>query len=538
MNIDWTRCATVPHPHQKTGVEWLLTPFDIARGRIIPNVYLLGDAVGVGKSKQVVDTSQFLFTDYKTIDTMVLVTPAFARGVWADPDPALGEVAKHAHLPVGNTIVEYSVRNDRLVAPPSDQLLWIVTNYEFIRRPERLLPLMQFLKGRRYWLVPDESWALSDHTTAQWQAVAALRHTGWVPESRGRKDPTWKAIRQTGIESARITLLNGTPVADTPLDLFAQARLLHSTILGFKYFSHFRARYAVMRPNSSFPMITGWQNLEELFSKVSPYILRREVQQCEILEPVLIEARLSETTWRIYKQMRDEMVAWLNTDEASVAKQAMTKGMRLAQITSGFLGGVEEIPNLLSDSMDELLPPEQTGPVRVLSCEKLDALMGFLSQQRPLPNRLVVWSRFRPEIERTALALAGDGERQTYKLYGARSKGDRDESKAAIRALNPDIPVDGPIAVVAHAAAGGAALNFSGASLDITLSYDFSLRIYTQKRGRINRGRRRPIQYVDVVATGPQGQRTVDHHVLAALRGKEDIASWGASMWKQKLLSE
>ncbi len=551
IEIDWKRCKTTPYPHQEEGVRWLLTDQDTAARRLIPRVYLLGDNVGVGKSKQTLDSAQFLW-EAQAIDTVVVCCPAFARGVWADPDPALGEIAKHGWTSVHNRVIEYCVKTSRLVAPPSNHLLWIVTNYEFIRRPERLLPLAKFLHGRRYWLVPDESWALADHTTAQWKAVASLRHWGWIKPAQIKSDLLWKDIQAQGLESSRITLLNGTPVADTPLDLYAQGRLLHSTIPGVHVgtngkiapwsWTTFRARYAVMRPNSHFPEIVGWQNLEELRDRFKPYILRREVEQCEILEPVLVEAKLKDETWRIYTQMRNEMVAWLSSNggEASVAKQALVKGLRLAQITSGFLGGVEAMP-LGEDFLDfdaEVPAPTEhvvTGTLREIGREKLDALIAWLEQLRPLPPRVIIWSRFRPEIERTASVLAEMTGRKVHKLYGGQS---REERREAILALNPDVSIDTPVGVVAHAAAGGAALNFSGASLDITLSYDFSLRIYTQKRGRINRGLKRPIQYVDFVATGPRGQRTVNHHVLSALRSKEDIASWTAATWKRKLLEE
>lgn len=518
IELDWDRCATEARPHQRIGTRWLVTDSDPARGRVVPCVYLLADEVSVGKSKQQVDATQFLWND-SAIDSVVVCGPAQGRGVWADPRPAMGEVAKHGHKTVPNEIVEYSVRRDRIKDFHPKALTWMVTNYEFIRRPERLVPLLTKLQGKRFWLVCDEAWALADVSTAQWKAVHKIRQL-----------------------AQRVTLLNGTPVVDTPLDVYGQAFMMHSRILGIRsartggpVFSHFRARYAMLKPNVSFPLITGWQNLEELRAKMEPYILRRLVADVypEVveLEPVLVEAKLSEENWRIYRQMRDEMVAWLSTDEASVTQQAMVRGLRLAQITSGFLGGVQRMDEEGFLDFGGPVMGVPPGQVKEIGREKLDAALDFLKRLQPSPNRILAWSRFRPEIERTAKELG----RRTHLLYGGAKK------QGALDALNPDLDPGEPVAVVGSRGAGGAAVNLAGADLEINLSYTFLLREFLQARGRTSGGRRLgrpPIRRVDIVATGPKGQRTIDHVVLNELREKKSIADWTAATWRQKLLEE
>jgi hypothetical protein len=541
FEIDWTRCATTPRDHQKLGVRTLLRRDDPADGRVIPDVFLLGDEVGAGKSKQGIDTAQILY-EAGVIDTVVVECPAAARGVWANPDPELGEVAKHGWPSITNTIIEYSVRfGDKPLRKTYGRdkgLLWLVTNYEFIRRDERLGPLLSFLANRRYWLICDEAWALKDCGTDQWKATHKIRRM-----------------------AARVTLLNGTPVTEDPLDLFAQMKMLDVRILGFKYFSHFRNYYAEMKPNVSFPMITGWKNLEELREKVRPYVLHRKTRDCfdlpPVLDPVLIEAKLTDDNWRIYKGMRDEMVSWLelkpeeNIGTASIARQAIVKAMRLAQITSGYVGGVQDVDMSEGDFLDfsdgkfedvatfkddhPVIAP--TVVVREIGTEKLDALIAWLERLWPVPNRILVWCRFRLEVERTASRLAADTHwKRMHLLYGSQSQAERD---AAIAALNPGILPSEPTGVVGNPNAGGAGVNLAGASLAATLSHDTKLRVYLQARGRIDRpGQTQPIRYVDVVATGPKGQRTIDHHILAALRGKQDIARWTTATWRSKLLEE
>ena len=61
-----------------------------------------------------------------------------------------------------------------------------------------------------------------------------------------------------------------------------------------------------------------------------------------MLPPITVEARLSDSNWKLYRSMRDDMVTWLGK-EVSVSRQAIVKMLRLCQITSGFLGGLEEM---------------------------------------------------------------------------------------------------------------------------------------------------------------------------------------------------
>lgn len=540
FELNWSRCPLPPRDHQKEGVKFLL------RCKTPSGHYGAGnfDEVGAGKTKQVIDTAQILYEGGE-IDTVLVLTPSYARGVWADPSPQLGEIAKHGWAGVTNYVQEYAVRTAKALgkgpygptAAPTAPLRWIVSNYEFIRVEDRLVKLLAYLATRRFWLVCDESWTIANKNTK-----------------------TWKSTFQIRKMASRTTILNGTPIAEDPLDLNGQMAMLDEQILGFKFLDRYgrqrwstsdtrmRERYALMKPNVSFPQIIGWQNLEELSAKVAPYVIRRLTRECfdlpPILDPIMIEAKLDDNEWRLYKQMRDDMVAWLGTDTASVAKQAIVKGLRLAQITSGFLGGLErfaETPEgMLDFDSDQPVPdlPENTPPQEI-GRSKLDAMLEWLQHFHPLPNRLLIWSRHRAEIERTARAFDGSAphlDRKMLLLYGQQSAADR---AAAIRALHPDIEPEEPIGVCGIASAGGAGLNFSGCWLEITLSHFFNLRIYLQKRGRIDRpGQMHPIQYVDVVATGPKGQRTIDHHVLASLRGKQDIAEWTASTWRQKLMEE
>lgn len=528
--------------------------------------FALFDEVGAGKSKQVVDAAQILYR-VGVIDTVLVITPGFARSTWAEEDPILGEVAKHAWDATPNVIHEYH-KHYFALALEANALNWVVTNFEFVRRKEREHDLLKQLRGRKVWLVIDESWAV-----------------------KGNSDQTKACLRIRYKRCDRATILNGTPLADgKPLDLFYQMQMLDRDILGVTSMTHFKAKYCITgkadpkRPWEA-KRIVGYQNLDEFNARIAPHVLSRRTRDCwdlpEMLPPVLVEAPMSHGTWKIYKEMRDEMVTWIGT-QASISRQAIVRILRLAQITSGFLGGLESIdldPDLSlgagvsTSSASSLLGPapqwlrsihEQApsiqsqstanpspahagsvlavppvvappaGPVtREIGREKLDALMHWLGTFEAQPKKLLVWCRFTPEQLRTADELKRLYPRVEM-LIGGQSAEERRSAKAL---LAPNGDPD-PGAVVGKQSAGGASVNFSAANIAIYLSQGPRLLERTQSIGRIERpGQQNKMTIVDIVATGPKKQKTIDHHILKALREKKDMADWTVGEWR-RILSE
>ena len=69
------------------------------------------------------------------------------------------------------------------------------------------------------------------------------------------------------------------------------------------------------------------------------------------------------------------------------------------------------------------------------------------------------------------------------------------------------------------------------------VSNDYNLKTRIQSMARIHRGgQTHDCDYFDVVATGPNGQKTIDHVVLKALKEKENLATWTAAAWRKALV--
>jgi SNF2 family DNA or RNA helicase len=498
MEIRKSDFRLLPKAHQVKGVL-----------KLIQNPYFgIFDEMGLGKTKQVIDAAQLLYSMNK-IDRIIVVAPSSVRDVWFDDD--LGELRKHLFL--YSIIVRYHQNcihwkfnpKERLTTftpTRNGELQWIITNYEFIRRVNRLIPLLNVCNEKTL-LVLDESSAIKSHKTKQTDACMSLR-----------------------VRSGRVVLLNGTPVGNSPADLYSQSNIMDESILRCGSYHHFLARYAIFGGWKS-KRVMEWRFLDDLRSRLKPYVIRRLKKDCldlpPKLDPVIYTVTLTKETWEIYKRMRDDMVAWLENQTVSIAAQAVVKAMRLAQITTGFIGGVRE---------DEWKEDQVT---KEIGREKLDFFLKWLEEQ--LVNdpkmKLLVWCRFRRELQR----LYSEVKKNFDIPIGAITGGQKsDERNYALRLLDPRTSPDTALMVVGNPKAGGKGLNLAAAHNVMYTSNGYSLMDRLQSEDRVHRpGQIFPVSYFDVLAVGPNGQKTIEHIILKAIRDKNDVANFTCKKWIDEL---
>lgn len=515
--IDFSRGPFRLFGHQKLGVEKLVTH----------SAFFLADEMGAGKTCQTIYAACVLW-EQGLVDRVVVVTPAVVRSVWFDAE--LGELKKHLWPDVPALITEYHQKRRQWKSGPDakHRLRWVVTNYDFIRQDERREELQQYCNERTL-LVLDESSKVKNHRAAQTKACKKLR----------------KAC-------GRVLLLNGTPIANNPGDLYAQADIIDPKIFDCKNFFQFRARYARMGGYLG-RQIVGWHDVEDIQRRLAPFILRRLKEDCLDLPPKLpsvpLLVPLTEKTWKTYKSMRDEFLTWLDDTTVATASQAGVKAMRLAQICAGFVGGIEASPPG-PDDRPEWLPlepvtvsiPEWGGSVQIhtevaeVGREKLDLFLSWLGDQLDAdPSaKILVLCRFRPELARMANEI---GEKfpqvEVGRIHGQQKEKDRDHAKAL---LDPRRAPKGPAVVVGITSSGSLGLTLTAAHTVIYTSNDYSYYVRKQSEDRVHRpGQTYPVSYFDVIATGPAGQQTVDHIIHQALTKKEDLATWTCAAWRNAL---
>lgn len=563
--LDFTQCRPVKLPdgtwsgikdHVKIGVRALLAN----------EYFFLTDEMGGMKSAQCIIAAQFLFERH-IIDRVITVAPASVfRDVWFDEE--LGELRRHLFIPTKVFLYHGKWQGWRfdplycetpegwappLSKRPTEQLNWINANYEYIRLAGRLDGLLEYADSRTL-LIIDESSAVRNYRTKQTDACMTLR---WAYHGKGAWEP----------RCGRIVELNGTPIANSPMDLFSQGNLLHPDIHGCRYITHFRAHYANMVPvigpggkvvkdtrGRNVEKIESWKNIDQIQKQFAPYVLRRLKRDCLDLPPVLPEvtltAELTKDTWVIYRDMRDELVAWLSNSTVSMATHTITKVLRLSQITSGFIGGIEpEVYDRMQFDrpgfLDELdAPPNPTEKIREIGREKLDVVLerleAFLEADDTL--KLLTWCRFVPEVKRLLLEVKEKfphmavGAVAGQSILGLTKDKERHE---AVRLLDPRTAPPGPVFVGGTYGTGSLGLNFTACHTVINCSFDESYWKKEQGDARVDRpGQVHPVSPFNIVAVGPKGQKTIDHKIVLARQGKEDLATWTTSAWIKALTEE
>lgn len=505
IEVSSARFKTQAFAHQVEGVLKLVTNDSFA----------LFDEMGAGKSKQVIDAACCL-AEARKIDAVVVVAPASVRCVWTNAE--MGEIKKHAWDSLSVHVYDYH-RTKRLVwgnsfALGKADLPFFVANYEFLRSANRLKEFLIALRSyASILLVLDESSYIKKHTTQQAKAIKRLRQ-----------------------HCARCVLLNGTPVTNSPLDLYSQMNILSEKVLrNYKNFYHFRSHYCVMGGFEN-KQVVKHINLDKLSKLVAPYVLRRLKKDCMDLPEKLYTQReiaLTDESWRRYKELKRDAIITLSQNDMRIEPNGAVRIMRLAQLTSGILGGFP-VAGEESELLSWEIVADSSTSTQDLSFEKMQFAIEYL-QNESTAQAVIVWCRWRRERERLYEALAGYSIGNVYQIYGGQSQKERERAVERFSSVNGA----GRCILLAQPHAGGLGLNLVAATEAVYLSNDFSLSARLQSEDRCHRaGQRHAVTYVDVLATGPNGQQTVDHAIIKALRKKEDIAAWTAKRWVRELQEE
>jgi hypothetical protein len=533
IEVDTKRFKLPPWQHQLHGVKTLLKK----------DVYGLFWKMRLGKTKVIIDTACLLF-EAGVIDTVLIVAPAQVKEVWCEPN--LGEIKQHDWS--GAKVYRF----DRLdgVFIPHGKPAYVAASVEFLRQqgPRGNFPfvdnLITLLSGRRIWFVFDEASVLGNHKSLNTKAMLALRgvHTC---NCMGMCKANCQAFTNP---IKKVTLLDGTPRGNSHLSMYSKFKVLDPAILNCKVFEQYRNRYSETvkvahkwRTDektgervaiASHIEVTKEKNMDDFARRTAPYCeyLEQDPADMPTKVPGILSVPLNEKSWKVYCSMRDELVAQIDQGVCAVG-QAAVKTIRLAQICAGFLGGVAEYTQM--DIAGDFTGPIASDPVTV---EVHDAptkmLMGWLEHrfaERP-DFKVVVWSRFVPEIERLYKSLIG--KCPCGLLYG--------EVKHGHEYLHPKHSYKEGLVLIAQPQSAQYGFNFSKADTVVYLSQDYNriTRAQSEDRVQAKGAERSTTQLFDVVVTGPRGQRTIVHDIINSVREKEDAEKRTAQDWVKALTEE
>jgi len=309
-----------------------------------------------------------------------------------------------------------------------------------------------------------------------------------LDESHRVKAPGGVASRCVALLAAQIAhrlALTGTPMPHSPLDIYAQYRAIDDKVFGTSV-ARFRSRYAVLGGYEQ-REIVSWRNVDELTRKF--FSIAHQVKAKDVLDlPPLLDIPprtfvLEGSAKRLYQEMTNDFITQLDSGEIATAANALTRLLRLQQVTSGFLRDENGVDVDVDDGKRKLL----TEIIEDMGDEPI-----------------VVFCRFRHDLA-TVHEVAEKLGRRHSEISGARKE------------LEVWNEVGGVLAVQIQS--GGLGIDLTLARYAIYYSLGFSLGDYLQSIARVYRyGQTRAVGIYHLLA-----ENTVDQQVMSALAAREEV---------------
>lgn len=492
---------TKPFAHQ-------LEAFELSRDR---EAFALFAEQGTGKTKIMLDTAAYLY-NLGRINTLLIIAPNGVHRNWIAREVP-------AHLPDyvpyraatlnGGMSKKDLARFDELMAP-GNFLRILAVNVEYLARADAAKRVERFVNATQAMAVVDESSRIKNPSAQRTKAVLALRKF---------------------LKYRRAT--TGTPVPNSPLDVFAQMMFLDPHVLPTQSFTAFRARYAVLLDDSS-PLMKSikaksgrpfgpaiiardkdgrpmFKNLEELDRILKPHSYRVLKRDCLDLPDKLYKRRpveMSDEQARLYNELVRRLKKG-TTDDSQRAVNRLASLTFLQQILGGWA------PGAIMDIADPLEMPPGRPIFETPEANPRIATMLEDIEDFPDTSKFIIWSRFTYEIEAITMALRSVyGPHAVVAYYGAISKESRE---LAIDRFQGD-----PTCrfFVGNPQAGGTGLTLTAASTVIYFSNSFNLEHRLQSEDRAHRiGQTNKVLYIDYECEG-----TIDTKIIDALKAKKSVA--------------
>lgn len=440
--------------------------------------------MGCGKTRVAIDAMMAI----PEVRCALVVCPKAVMGVWprelakyADPTEYVvfqrraGETVRQTAARLWDVMAAYEDVKD---VPGTPKKLVLVVNYDSVWRK----PLGDYLvrladRHEMDMVILDES-----H-----RAKAAGSKVSKYLAMLGRRVP-------------RRLCLSGTPMANSPLDVYGQYRFLDRSIFGTSH-ERFLQRYAVLGgPERKF--IVGFKDQQDLMERFRSIAytchmsdVADRVKLPEALPPQVIGVELPKGDMATLRDLERDFVAECAGGFVT-ANNVLVKLLRMQQVCAGFCEVQEG--------------PMEAGEVREVNHAKADALRSVLQDLDPA-ERVVVFCVFRHDLDEVRRVALLEG-RPAFELSGREHTLEDWAGEGGVH--------DGHGGVIAvQVQAGAEGVDMTCASHAVYFSLPHSLALYEQSKARLHRpGQSRPVSFLHLIAEG-----TVDEAMYSSLQRKRDV---------------
>lgn len=460
--------------------------------------YALFWEMGTGKTKVVIDTMAHLYLKGE-IDGVLIICDKGGYRNWVDT-----EIPIHIPDNIPHRTGVWQATIGKRAYNKVSQLLYardncldiVVMNVEAFSSEKASIFAEAFLESHYAMVVIDESDSIKTLSSKRTQAILKLR---------------------SQCDYRRI--LTGTPIANSPLDLYAQAEFLQQGLLGVS-FVIFRSEYANLMlidagRGKRYWKIINYKNLDKLKEIIKPWSDRILKTECldlpgKIYETVYVEHTPEQA--KMYKDIKEQALTEYAGGLLTVTS-AMTALTKLQQINCGHV-----IMNPLDDE-------EKGIPIEIPS-NRIEVLLEVLDKTS---GKVIIWANFRKDFELIGKALEENyGPESFVQYYGETKQNDRPD---AIKRFREDQSCR---FFVSNPATGGRSITLVEADYAIYYSYSWRLALRLQSEDRnYRKGQTKPCVYVDLCTPS-----TVDVKIRKSHQMKKDLASTILSDFSQVLDDE
>jgi len=309
-------------------------------------------------------------------------------------------------------------------------------------------------------------------------------------------------------------LLSGTPITNSPMDIFAQYRALDGGKTFGRNFFIFRQNYFydknyAMPKDRHFP---EWVIREGSLESMNRLIYRKAMSamksECLDLPPLIVKTVFVELSFqqrKLYDEMKTHFITYLS-DDAVVAELAITKALRLQQIITGFI-------------------KTDKGEIKSFKTPRVEALRELLEEIVP-SHKVIVWCVFKENYKQAA-EVCEKLKIKYVEVHGGIPNQKKYEGVEAFN-TNPEVRV-----LIGHPGSAGIAINLVAASYSIYFSRNFSLEQDIQSEGRNYRGGseiHNKITRINLVT-----KDSIDELIDKALKDKMEVSEKLLTMMKEEL---
>ena len=449
--------------------------------------------MGTGKSKVLIDTIGILYGK-GAINAVVIVAPKGVYRNWSTkeiPDHLPEYVDRH--IAVWSPAPRKQEKTDlvKLFHTDLDKLKIFIINVEAFSTPKGVKFTENFILGHQVLFAVDESTTIKNPKASRTKAITKLA-----------KNTKYRRI------------LTGSPITQSPLDLYSQTEVLETNLLGYTSYYSFQNHYGEV-VNRYFGgrtvrQVVGYRNLDELSQKLDSFSYRVLKSDClDLPEKLYIrrDVTLTAEQKKLYAELKELAITELANQETVSVTNVLTQLLRLHQIVCG---------HIKSDD----------GTETPINNNRIDELIEVIAEMQ---GKVIIWANYRQnilEIVETLQGLFGVDAVASY--FGDTTP---DERERIIKQFqNPDSPLR---FFVGNTQTGGYGITLTEAQNVIYYSNNFDLEKRLQSEDRAHRiGQKNNVTYVDLVA-----KDTVDEKIVTALRNKLDLAQevLGDDKWEDWL---